>query len=71
MRANRSHAAKSERELSFASGDDIGVIGEQDGMLIGIVMGSGEWPKKKELSQSDKPGLFPRGAVCIISKMTA
>jgi hypothetical protein len=69
MRANRSYTARSERELSFASGEEIGVIEERDGMLIGIVMESGEWPQKKELSLSDKPGLFPKSAVEIISKM--
>lgn len=45
------------------------MVGERDGMLIGIVMESGEWPHKKELSNSDKPGLFPKNAVDIISQV--
>lgn len=68
-RANRTHTAKSTGELSFASGEEVGVVGERDGMLIGIVMESGEWPHKKELSNSDKPGLFPKNAVDIISQV--
>lgn len=61
LKATRAYTGKNEDELSFGTEDVIGLLGERDGMYLGIVLESGEWEGgKRHLSNSDKPGLFPK-----------
>lgn len=62
--ATQAYSGKDESELSFGTGEEIGLIGEQDGMYVGVLSGSGEWPEwKRQHSDSDKKGLFPKNYV--------
>lgn len=69
LQATRAYTGKNEDELSFGTEDVIGLLGEQDGMYLGIVLGSGEWEGgKRHLSNSDKPGLFPKDCAQVKSR---